>query len=368
MADSKEYYKLIFDAIFEKKSLEELVEKLSRAIDANVSIILNSGESVTDIERKASDYLGLNGLPEPDDIKILEQEKILSLDETKECIMEPVLKDGKRIGNIIIEYVKKEKQIDYRGIAVSLAEAVAGTLPKPSSYFYRGWSLSKSVINRLLFDEKLKEYIPTIEKHFAPPYVAMLVESEGKETELKSLLLSLNIPEAERYYMVQEKQTFIVYGGKVTTEQLMDATKNTNIRVIISEQFQKLEELAERQESLRMIREIVFRSSESLQFREREWYVQARVYHVRQFMKDSEIQNIQIQKLLYEDEKKNGELFETLKRYLICANNLAETAKALHIHRNTLVYRLKQIDEILEYNINDVKDSRELLTYMMIAF
>ena len=55
----------------------------------------------------------------------------------------------------------------------------------------------------------------------------------------------------------------------------------------------------------------------------------------------------------------------TLKTYLLCENNVAIAAKRLHIHRNTLVYRLKQIRECLDVDTNDHDVSRELLAFMM---
>ena len=37
----------------------------------------------------------------------------------------------------------------------------------------------------------------------------------------------------------------------------------------------------------------------------------------------------------------------------------------LHIHRNTLIYRLKKIRELIGDDIEDVKKSEELLALMM---
>lgn len=45
------------------------------------------------------------------------------------------------------------------------------------------------------------------------------------------------------------------------------------------------------------------------------------------------------------DEKHNGQLLTTLESYLRC-NTLAEAAEALHIHRNTLLYRLQRLREV----------------------
>jgi DNA-binding PucR family transcriptional regulator len=40
-------------------------------------------------------------------------------------------------------------------------------------------------------------------------------------------------------------------------------------------------------------------------------------------------------------------------------------SKMLHIHRNTLIYRLKQIREYMGMDVNDNEVSRELLAFIM---
>lgn len=45
--------------------------------------------------------------------------------------------------------------------------------------------------------------------------------------------------------------------------------------------------------------------------------------------------------------------FETLRVYLLNNQNLVETAKALYIHRNTLVYRLSRLQVILNADLDD---------------
>ena len=44
-----------------------------------------------------------------------------------------------------------------------------------------------------------------------------------------------------------------------------------------------------------------------------------------------------------EDRENNTDLYYTLKVYLLNENNVTMAADSLHIYRNTLVYRLKQI-------------------------
>lgn len=53
------------------------------------------------------------------------------------------------------------------------------------------------------------------------------------------------------------------------------------------------------------------------------------------------------------DAKQGGELLKTLEAYFNNLGNLAQTAKAIHVHRNTLLYRLERISQISGLNLND---------------
>ena len=56
------------------------------------------------------------------------------------------------------------------------------------------------------------------------------------------------------------------------------------------------------------------------------------------------------------------ELLETLRQYLYCNGNLVKTSQALFIHRNTLLYRLNQIRDLLGRDIDDALVRLELLS------
>ena len=66
--------------------------------------------------------------------------------------------------------------------------------------------------------------------------------------------------------------------------------------------------------------------------------------------------------LLQHDSKNNSELLETLRQYLYCNGNLVKTSQALFIHRNTLLYRLNQIRDLLGRDIDDDLVRLELLS------
>lgn len=67
--------------------------------------------------------------------------------------------------------------------------------------------------------------------------------------------------------------------------------------------------------------------------------------------------------LIHYDSHSNSALIETLEAYFRCNGNLSETARAMHLHRNSLLYRLGRIEEILGRSLED----SELRLSMQIA-
>src|SRR3989440_3072683 len=59
--------------------------------------------------------------------------------------------------------------------------------------------------------------------------------------------------------------------------------------------------------------------------------------------------------LLKADTRGDGSLIETLECYFRCNGNLSETARAMHFHRNSLLYRLGRIEEILGRSLEDAE-------------
>ncbi|QED49128.1 PucR family transcriptional regulator [Cytobacillus dafuensis] len=86
------------------------------------------------------------------------------------------------------------------------------------------------------------------------------------------------------------------------------------------------------------------------------------VYHLLDSnIKDAELEDFFLKSLgnLYEHDSLHGTSYIiTLENYFINNQNISETAKAMFLHRNTLIYRIEKIKEILN---SDLKNSEELL-------
>ncbi len=59
--------------------------------------------------------------------------------------------------------------------------------------------------------------------------------------------------------------------------------------------------------------------------------------------------------LLDADNRGNQALLETLEGFFRCNGNLSETARSMHLHRNSLLYRLGRIEELLGRSLEDAE-------------
>lgn len=68
---------------------------------------------------------------------------------------------------------------------------------------------------------------------------------------------------------------------------------------------------------------------------------------------------------IYRSDRNNRlELIECLYTYLICGRNMADTARRLFAHRNTLLYRLHVLEDLLGLKIDDLNE-QELLMMLL---
>lgn len=67
-----------------------------------------------------------------------------------------------------------------------------------------------------------------------------------------------------------------------------------------------------------------------------------------------------IERLIDHDRENGSELFQTLKTYLANERNVSQTAKALFLHRNSVIYRIDKINSIMKTSL-DSADNRLFL-------
>ena len=53
------------------------------------------------------------------------------------------------------------------------------------------------------------------------------------------------------------------------------------------------------------------------------------------------------------DQENDGALIETLETYFQCGSNIRKTAEALFVHKNSVIYRLEKIENLLNRKLTE---------------
>jgi PucR family transcriptional regulator, purine catabolism regulatory protein len=147
--------------------------------------------------------------------------------------------------------------------------------------------------------------------------------------------------------------------GNTIYNALEKEINNTTFLIGIGRQYETIHSLhksfSEANESIRLMEKFNIRGGVS-------HYEDHSIYHfLDSNIKDIELEEFFMKSLgkIYEHDHLHGTSYIiTLENYFINNLNISETAKGMFLHRNTLIYRIDKIKEILN---TDLKNSEELL-------
>jgi DNA-binding PucR family transcriptional regulator len=60
--------------------------------------------------------------------------------------------------------------------------------------------------------------------------------------------------------------------------------------------------------------------------------------------------------VLEHDRKTGGELLATLREFLACSGSWARTAEAMHLHVNTVRYRIERVEQLTGRDLSRLED------------
>lgn len=66
------------------------------------------------------------------------------------------------------------------------------------------------------------------------------------------------------------------------------------------------------------------------------------------------------------DEANGGNLVETLECYMLHNGSVQDTAEEMYVHRNTVNYKLKKIEAILDINLTEFEVRNQLMTGLLV--
>ena len=319
-------YKIIFEAMLEKPELKSIAEKINKYTGAKIIFVSGSGK-----------ILAYSYACEQDNSESVKWNHVTFSEYEK-------FRRGEAAGAY---------QIALKPVEIPEAEKELVVL-QPMREALLAWSL---------FHGKT-EGIRQIEEIWAGQYIEVMVLK--KDLKEKQVLWVKGIWDS--YCICEETDRILIlfYGLRTrNTEEVYRKITEKGIRCSISEPYGKLDRCEAKYKLLNRMAMVSGLENDPVMKREKEWSVQGLYTYTTPLFKEAGLSDYRLLRLLQEDRENNTDLYYTLKVYLLNENNVTMAADSLHIHRNTLVYRLKQIRECIEADINDNETARELLAFMM---
>ena len=279
----------------------------------------------------------------------------------------------------VIEYYKPFIQRDYLMLSM-LASAISAEMQKNKFLHYtRGLLYEEFIVdliegrlkNPSVIDEKvrslnlgLKKFIHVITvnikefdvTYFSIPYMRDYLEKMIGGS--KAIIYNDKINLISSYN--GERELF-----ESDAIKLRDFLKDYKLHAGLSRSFTKLEELKEHYDQAQEALDLGTRIDGEATIYAYDDYA---IYHIAKVCAESdEIKTFchpKLEYLMEYDAEHKTSFTDSLYTFLKHSRNITNTAKALHLHRNSMIYHLKRIEEILNFSLSD----NEMLLHIELSF
>ena len=355
-------YKIIFEAMLEKPALKSIAEKINEYTGAKIIFVSGSGKILAyshTFEQDSSESVKWSHVTFSEYEKFRQREAAGAY----QIAVKPVEIPGRPDGYVVVLFFEKEFRQFFEELGSVIGKAVKHYFAEAEKELLVVQPMREALLAWSLFHGKT-EGIRKTEEIWTGQYIEVLILKKDLQGKLVSQIKAI----WDSYCICEETDRVLIlfYGLRAkNTEEIYRKFTEKGIRCSISEPFGKLDRCAVKYKLLNRMAMVSGLENDPVMKREKEWSVQGLYTYTTPLFKEAGLSDYRLLRLLQEDRENNTDLYYTLKVYLMNENNVTMAADSLHIHRNTLVYRLKQIRECIEADINDNETARELLAFMM---
>lgn len=355
-------YKIIFEAMLEKPALKSIAEKINEYTGAKIIFVSGSGKILAyshTFEQDSSESVKWSHVTFSEYEKFRQREAAGAY----QIAVKPVEIPGRPDGYVVVLFSEEEFRQFFEELGSVIGKAVKHYFAEAEKELLVVQPMREALLAWSLFHGKT-EGIRKTEEIWTGQYIEVLILKKDLQGKLVSQIKAI----WDSYCICEETDRVLIlfYGLRAkNTEEIYRRFTEKGIRCSISEPFGKLDRCAVKYKLLNRMAMVSGLKNDPVMKREKEWSVQGLYTYTTPLFKEAGLSDYRLLRLLQEDRENNTDLYYTLKVYLMNENNVTMAADSLHIHRNTLVYRLKQIRECIEDDINDNETARELLAFMM---
>lgn len=368
MFEIENCYRIIFESMLEDSALGCMAERIGKYTGAGVMFVTGTGRVLASflwgslfLESVEKGHLTWA------DYEVLQRKE----DAMAECLYVTSVYSGRMVvGYILLIDEKLPDEEEDKGketlreVGIILADNVKGYFEKEQKQYVFNQPLREHMIGWTLFEDGDAKMIDA-KNCPQEKYMTVLLRKQDGEIEASATRL-YSVWNSMHIYEEREDVFLLLY--RLTDRDVISVREGieaAKIKCCVSEVYTKICLCKSRKNILKRMALVEDPWDKSVIRREKEWSMQGMYTYTAPLIEKGGLSDYSIGSLLLEDEKNNTELYHTLKVYLLCENNITAAAKTLHIHRNTLVYRLKQIKECMDVDVNDHEISRGLLAFIM---
>lgn len=364
MYDINDCYKIIFEAMADNLTLNNIAEQIYGYTGKGIAFISGSGRLMASAgfeDEQTTVSFFRKGHLSWDGYQLFFGKKKAG----KSCLYtEPVYDKKKISGYVLLTCGDAKDRAFFEELGGFLAKIVERFFAQEQKRYLYNQSLRKHMIAWTIMEDDID--IDQIKELQGGRYMAALfLKSENTSSGLSGFLRD----SGNAAYVYENEGEIRILFCKLTeqgAERIRKRLDEYQLNGCVSELFSDGHLCRAKEHLLARIA----RSGQTAQMehgirQEREWFIPGIYSYATPLIEEAGLMDYSIQRLLEEDEEKHTDLYNTLKVYLICENNITLAAKKLHIHRNTLVYRLKQIEKCLDVDLNDTETSWDLLAFIM---
>lgn len=391
---SEHWYKVIFEALETGGGIERIVEDISRNLHIPIAVIDAYGKTIVDAYTPVFSGNQKKTDEERQSWKnMIEQCYAQSMQQTTNGEYLTVLQRvGSEIWAMSAIFIKgglegfcitchsDHSEEEIRSLNQLICRTiVAGYGKKDYIYTIRD-SGAKQMLSKFFLAEDIMMEWPKIDEsmydaYMIPPY--LLVQIDLKKEDIDHIwrirnTISDSFPDALIYTEGCRINVLCVHvDSKAKCGEIerffRHLAEEKECACALSESFELREEIrVKRQMVYDLMRIGKTKAPETNVYTEYQYYLELICFCAKEQMGHLGCFSRELMMLEQEDNEKGTEFYKTLKEYLLMGNNVNLAAKKLFIHRNTMVYRLSKIHELLQIDLNDPEVSKRLMMSMIL--
>ena len=383
--DSKDLgfcYRVAFECIGKENGIERMIHEIARRIGATVIITNIYGEIVSEC-----DILHLRNEKENFDRKIRNLvlpnldsgNKEVDFKLSAGSVMRPIEVKHNVEGFAVILFPGHEEKENCTEVVNVIVKAVAIELEHHKDRAWCSISMERQIVSEIVLGGKheIGEGIHMKEKmeqsYLIPGFLLGIVRCTDHKHlgKLQSIRNQIYEKDQELLSYLSGDKLYLLFTGRKeeqkTVEFLREVGQAFGVRICVGSLFSDKEEIVSRKKFLERVMQTGTKMDPCKDFfREKECFLETICSYM---MAENEFQGYyceELERLRKEDVQKGTEFYESLKQYLLSGNNVGMAAKKLFVHRNTMIYRLQKINELLKINLNEPDTARMLLISMVL--